>query len=144
PAAVNLADLYRQMRRDEEGSEVLRAAIASSPRDAGLHNALGLALVRAKRHDQALDELRRAADLDPSDSRYVYTYAVALHSAGHLNEAVNVLEQNLIRHPDHRDTLTALIAIHRDSGDVKAALGYARRLGQLLPTDSGLSSLIDA
>ena len=35
PAAVNLADLYRQLGRDGEGERVLRAAIATSPRDAG-------------------------------------------------------------------------------------------------------------
>ncbi len=36
PAAINLADLYRQLGRDGEGESVLRAAIAASPRDAGL------------------------------------------------------------------------------------------------------------
>ena len=43
PAAVNLADLYRQTGRDADGEAVLRAALAASPKDAGLHYALGLA-----------------------------------------------------------------------------------------------------
>jgi Flp pilus assembly protein TadD len=34
-AAINLADLYRQLGRDGEGESVLRAAIAASSQDAG-------------------------------------------------------------------------------------------------------------
>ena len=36
PAAINLADLYRQLSRDGDGENVLRAAIAASPHDAGV------------------------------------------------------------------------------------------------------------
>ena len=42
PAAINLADLYRQLGRDADGEAVLRAAIAAAPQDAGPHHALGL------------------------------------------------------------------------------------------------------
>ena len=54
PAAANLADLYRQLGRDADAESVLRQAIEASPKDAGLHHALGLALVRLKRQDDAL------------------------------------------------------------------------------------------
>jgi tetratricopeptide (TPR) repeat protein len=47
PAAINLADLYRQIGRDSDGEGALRAAIGASPRDAGLHYALGLTLIPA-------------------------------------------------------------------------------------------------
>src|SRR5207344_3389918 len=82
PAAINLADLYRQMGRDGDGENVLRAAIAASPRDGGLHHALGLTLTRLKRPDEALAEYRRASELEPDRARYTYVYAVGLHSAG--------------------------------------------------------------
>ena len=49
PAAINLADLYRGLKRDQDGENVLREALAASPRDAGLHHALGLTLTRLKR-----------------------------------------------------------------------------------------------
>src|SRR6516164_4915421 len=61
PAAINLADLYRQLGRDGEGESVLRAAIDASAQEAGLHHALGLALTRLKRTDEAISELRTAA-----------------------------------------------------------------------------------
>ncbi|MEZ5891239.1 MAG: cytochrome c3 family protein [Xanthobacteraceae bacterium] len=53
PAAINLAELYRRQGRDAEGESVLRGAVAASPRDAGLHHALGLVLVRLGRRDEA-------------------------------------------------------------------------------------------
>jgi tetratricopeptide (TPR) repeat protein len=95
PAAINLADLYRQLGRDGDGESVLRAAIAASPQDAGLHHALGLALTRLKRRDESLGELRRAAELDRDRARYAYVYAVGLHSAGHVDEAMTVLKESL-------------------------------------------------
>src|SRR5262249_45223237 len=72
PAAINLADLYRQLGRDGEGENVLRATIIASPRDAGLHHALGLVLTRLKRSDEAMGELRLAAEIEPERTRYVY------------------------------------------------------------------------
>ena len=42
PAAVNLADLYREANRDAEGEAVLTCALKRSPNDASLLHALGL------------------------------------------------------------------------------------------------------
>ena len=94
----------------------MRTAIAASPRDAGLYYALGLTLTRLKRTDEAMAELRRAAELEPDRARYAYVYAVALHSAGRREQAIAVLKENLTRHPEDRDTLLALVTFSRDAG----------------------------
>src|SRR5208283_4222738 len=138
----NLADLYRAIGREADGESVLRAALLASPRDAGLHHALGLTLVRLKRADQALDELRNAAELDPGQARYAYVYGVALHSTGHIGEAMTELKENLTRHPGDRDTLLALISFSRGSGDISSALEYAERLALIAPDAPGLTGLI--
>src|SRR5262249_44895122 len=114
PAAINLADLYRQLGRDGDGEAVLRTAIGSSGRDAGLHHALGLTLTRERRPDDALAEFRTATGLEPERSRYAYVYAVALHSSGRVDEAMKVLKGNLAQHPEDRDTLSALVTFSRD------------------------------
>jgi Flp pilus assembly protein TadD len=121
---------------------VLRAAIAISPQDAGLHHALGLTLTRLKRPDDALGELRRAAELEPDRARYAYVYAVGLHSAGRVADATAVLEASLARHPADRDTLLALVTFNRDAGDVGAALDYAERLARIEPTNRELADLV--
>lgn len=91
-AAVNLADLYRQLDREREGVDVLRTAIAASPREAALRHALDLSWMRLKQRDAALVEFRAAAELAPTNARYQYVYAVALHSAGQTDEASGVLK----------------------------------------------------
>ena len=103
PAAANLADLYRQLGRNEDAEAVLRKALETSPQDAGLHHALGLGLVRLKREDEAIAELRRATEIEPDRARYVFVYAVALNSSGHRPEAIQLLKDNLARHPEDRD-----------------------------------------
>lgn len=141
-AAINLADLYRSRGRDRDGEQVLREAIARSDRDASLHQALGLTLVRLKRSD-ALDELRRSAELEPERARYAYVYAVGLQSAGRRGDAIAVLKANLQRHPNDRDSLTAIINFSREAGDTRGALEYAERLAKLAPNDASLARLIE-
>jgi predicted CXXCH cytochrome family protein len=143
PAAINLADLYRQLGRDGDGESVLMAAITSSRQDAGLHHALGLTLTRQKRPSGALNEFRAARELEPDRSRYAYVYAVALHSSGRIGESIEVLKENLARHPDDRDTLSALVTFSRDSGNIGAALEYAERLSRLVPNDRELNRLTE-
>jgi predicted CXXCH cytochrome family protein len=142
PAAVNLSDLYRQLGRDSDGESVIRAAIHASPQDGGLHHALGLALVRLNRRDEALDEFRKAAELEPDQARYAYVYAVGLHSSGRQSEAMTVLKENLTRHAGDRDTLLALINFSREAGDIDAALEYAKQLAQIEPTNQDLAKLV--
>ena len=142
PAAINLADLYRRLDREADGESVLRAAIAAAPGDSGVHHALGLTLVRLKRLDEALGELRRATELAPEQARYAYVFAVALHSAGRPSEAITQLTESLARHPDDRDTLTAIISFSRDAGDPRTALNYAERLARMAPADQNIAGLI--
>jgi Flp pilus assembly protein TadD len=144
PAAVNLADLYRALGRESEGLLLLRTAITTAPQDAGLHHALGLALVRQQNKDEALAELRRAAELAPNQAHYAYVYAVGLHSAGRVDDAIAILKENLTRHPENRDSLLALVTFYRDAGNIAAALEYAQRLAQLAPDDRQISELVDA
>ena len=143
PAAANLADLYRQLGRDQEAESVLRKALEASPRDAGLHHALGLALVRLKKQDEAIAELARAAELEPDRARYAYVYAIGLDSTGRRADAIQALKDNLARHPADRDTLSALISFNREAGDFAGALKYAEQLAQAEPNNAELKSLIE-
>ena len=56
---------------DEAQAEaILRQALARNPDSALAHYSLGLALVRQQRLDLALEDLRRAAELEPDSARY--------------------------------------------------------------------------
>ena len=144
PAAVNLADLYRAQGRDDDGMAVLRAALRLSPNDGGLHHALGLALVRLKKPDEAVKELGRAAELEPDRARYLYVYAVGLDSIGRRGEAIAVLRSGLDRHPDNPEILTGLVNFSRAEGDLTAALDFAQRLAKADPANQNIKKLIEA
>ncbi len=130
-AAVNLADLYRRLQRDHDAEATLRRSLAVAPRDAAVRYALGLALVRLKRMGEALEMLRIASELEPGEARYAYVYAIALDSMNRRTEALGVLHANVERHPHDVSSLSALVSIHRETGDMKAAQAYAKRLERI-------------
>ena len=107
------------------------------------NNGFRCALTRLKRLDEALCELRRAAELAPDRARYAYVYAVGLHSSGRGGEAMTVLKDSLVQHPGDRATLSALISFSRDAGEFGTALDYAERLARIMPGDPSLSALIE-
>jgi predicted CXXCH cytochrome family protein len=135
-AYINLADAWRQQGREAEAEKVLRQGLAVMPRDAELHYALGLLLVRRHDHDGALQELVEAARLAPDNARYAFVQAIALHSAGRRAEALAVLRGANKRHPQDLDILGALVSINREAGDRQAALRYAREAAMLLPDNA--------
>jgi len=142
PTYVNLADLYRAQERDEEGEKILRQGLAVSPDDAALHHALGLLLVRRGRQSEALGALGRAAELRPNNPRYGYVFGVALHSAHQSARALEVLKQAHERHPGEREILVGLATISRERGQLIAAIGYAKKLVELVPYDQGARRLL--
>ena len=142
PTYVNLADLYRAQQRDEEGEKILRQGLAVSPNDAALQHALGLLLVRRGRQLEALGALGRAAELRPDNPRYNYVFGVALHSAHQSTRALEVLTQAHARYPGEPEILVALATISRERGQLASALGYARKLVELVPYDQGARQLL--
>ena len=144
PAYVNLADMYRGRGSDGDGEKVLRAGLQQVPKNADLHHALGLALVRQKRLPEALAELRTAATLAPDSARFGYVYAVGLHSSGQATQGMKALEQALKRHPEDRDILFALASFSRDAGRTAQARTYAARLLALVPEDPDARKLLQS
>jgi predicted CXXCH cytochrome family protein len=141
PALVNLADLYRARGMDDEGSELLRRAMAIEPDNADVRYALGLYLVRKHDYPEALDLLRRAHELMPDNARYAYVYAVALNSSGAGEDALALLEESHQQHPADRNVLMALVSIARDNGNFAQALRHARELLTLDPGNAQLQAL---
>ena len=142
PAAVNLADLYRQIGRDNEGEGVLRSLLEHSPDDASVLHALGLLMVREKQDQKALALFAQAAQIDPSNARYAYVYAVALADAGDPRSAIETLERSIKSHPYDRDSLAALIGFCDQAGQYPEAYNYARRLNELEPGNPQLQQTL--
>ena len=141
PAYANLADLYRTQGREREAEAQLRAGLALAPDSADLHHALGLAMVRTKRLDAALDDLKRAADLAPTNIRYAYVYAVALDGAERTKEAIPVLEGLAARDGGDTNLLVALVQFNAKLGQREAAAGWLDKLAAVAPGDPAVGEL---
>jgi len=130
PAYVNLADLYRVQQDDKAAADILLQAIRLRE-DASAYHALGLLKIRQQDVAQAIVMLQRAAELDTSNERYAYVYAVALNSTGEKTRAIEVLQEAYNRFPQNRDILEGLVAFHRDAGNEFAAQNYMKKLQRL-------------
>jgi tetratricopeptide (TPR) repeat protein len=140
-AYANLADLYRAGGVDGEAEKTLREGLARNPKEAVLHHALGLTLVRQKRNAEGLQELRTASQLAPTSGRYAYVYAVALNSGGRAAEAIAVLNAALTRQPYDRDILSGLAYFNAQAGKRDVALGYVKRLRELDPDSAEVAQM---
>jgi Flp pilus assembly protein TadD len=99
PAYANIADLYRSLGRDADGFRILTEGLQRLPNDAALHHALGLTLVRQRELQRGVAELARAVELAPSEARFSYVLAVALHDTGRPDEALRVVDAALQHRP---------------------------------------------
>jgi len=128
---VNLADLYRATGREPQAQEVLRQGLQRRPREASLHHALGLALVRQSQLPQAMKELARAVELQPRESGYRLVWALALQESGQPKAALLQLKTLLKHDPHHLEALQAAQGLCLQLGDRAGAQDYSRRLQQL-------------
>ncbi len=142
PASVNLADLYRAGGDEARAESVLRAALKRNPKNASLHYALGLSLVRQHRSKDAFTELQSAARLAPDQARYAYVYGVALNSSGNTAGALRVLSEAHKRFSADIEILLALATIERDLGHRAQAHSYAQQLVDLVPEDPQAQALL--
>ena len=144
PVMVNLADLYRSTDREGEAETLLHQAIAQQPNYAPAYHALGLLYAREHNMTNALPALQKALVLAPDNARYAYVYAIALNSAGHAQDALEILKQANGRHPADFDVQIALVTISRDAGDRQAAVGYAEELVRVAPNAAQARSLLES
>jgi tetratricopeptide (TPR) repeat protein len=120
-AFVNLADLYRSQRRDEDAEVILRNGLDVAADTAAVEFALGLTLIRLERRTEAVLHLRRAYEIRPETTRFGYVFAVAQFDAGKHDAALRTLERMRKRYPANRDILRLLAGYNEQLGRSQAA-----------------------
>ncbi len=132
-ALLNLADVYRQQKREKEGLSLLNEAITIFPHAGSAHYALALWYVRAGQARKALGKLRRATQLQPEEPQYALVYAVALFDHGRHNQAIEVLATALKRHRYNLNLLHTAINYLEHLRLYDSALKYVDDLRQATP-----------
>ncbi len=142
PARIQLAEAYRQSNQESNVEPLLRDGLRLVPANPDLHHALGLALVRIGKRDEAIAELKAAAEAGSEREDLQYAYGVALNSVGQSKAAIEVLAKASAKRPGSRQLLIALATIARDAGERQQAIAAAKQLVALLPDDPGAKALL--
>ena len=138
----NLADLYRRLNRDGDAELLLREGIGLDADAAALHHALGLLLVRQARPEEGLEALRQAVELNDTNARYLYVYAVALNSLGQAGAAIDLLMRGQNSFPADFDIHWALATMLRDGGQTDSAREVAENLATRYPQAQPVRDLL--
>jgi len=142
PAMVNLADWYRSQSREAEAGEMLTRAVLVAPDSAMAQHALGLQLVRSRKYDKALSHLQLAAELEESQPRYHYVYAVALESQGQMEKSIQSLAKAVEQWPNQYDLLFTLINFMEKQGRLAETGEYISQLSRIAPASPQVKNLV--
>jgi len=121
------ATVYQQQGRVNEAIQVLDNALKSDP----MHNAarqLKISLLlEAKRHDDAIRELKLGLVNEPGQLNFSMILARLLVERAKLNEAIEVLQKNQGLAQDRADYLAFLAALQQKTGHHKDAIQLYRQ-----------------
>jgi len=130
PSYINYSNFLMQNGKMKEAFELLKKGLVSVPDMAILHHALGLWYVRNKENTKAVAELKKAAELDKTNPRFSYVYAVSL---GEKNPkaAIRVLEEAYPQHTGDLQIVSGLIYYTKQVGDTAKSEMYEKKLKAL-------------
>ena len=136
PARIMLAQWREQAAGNPEAAlSLLRDSIEQYPQEPSLQHAYGLALVRQRQYEQALQALKRAHELAPEQAEYGYVLAVALHGSGQAEAALDLLRSQVQAQPTNRRARQALISYLRSAGNQVEADSLLAELAAQNPGD---------
>ncbi len=109
-------------RRALEAEAAFRRAIKYEPEDGTLYQNLATTLAFQDRLGEAVDIMRRGAELTPDAVGVWNMLTVFENSAGHYDQARAAAERALALRPSSPDSLTNLASIRLEEGDAAGAL----------------------
>ena len=109
---LDVADADREFRR----------AIELNPNLARAHHWYATYLNQVLRYQDALAEIERARQLDPSSKAILADKGMLLYNAGHVEESLALLKQMLAADPTFRSAHAYLATVYWEEGNYAAAL----------------------
>ncbi|MEA3490980.1 MAG: multiheme c-type cytochrome [Campylobacterota bacterium] len=130
PAYINYSNFLTNQGRDKEAFDILQKGVAALPNIAILHHAIGLWYVRDKKSHRAVEELKKALQLDRDSARFAYVYAIAIGESDP-KEAIEILEEAYMKHTGDIQIISGLAYYHKERGDENRSRLYERKLKEL-------------
>ena len=98
----------------------------------------GAILMKQRKYAEAVPELEKALEKDPSHEESIVGLASAYISTGERDKAGTLLKESLEKQPSSSAMLTLLLTMALQDNDLAAAEGYVQRLLTLRPEDPAL------
>ncbi len=130
PAYINYSNFLKNEGKEQESKEILERGIKVLPEMAMLHHTLGLWHVRAKEPVKAEESLKKAVDLDKSNARFAYVYAVSVGEKSP-TEAIKILEKTYAMHKGDIGIISALSYYYKTTGNEEKSLAYEKKAKEL-------------
>lgn len=121
------ATVYQQQGRVNEAIQVLDNALKSDPMHSAARQLKISLLLEAKRHDDAIRELKLGLVNEPGQLNFSMILARLLVERAKLNEAIEVLQKNQGLAQDRADYLAFLAALQQKTGHHKDAIQLYRQ-----------------
>jgi len=120
-----------------------RTAIALDPRDAEAHHWFATSLMLLGRYAEALDEIGRAQELEPTSSSIVADRAFVLYAAGQKDEALKLVSELARREPALVSPHRYLAEMYFNQGKYRRYLDESRRFAELLGDPESIAAVTE-
>jgi tetratricopeptide (TPR) repeat protein len=120
-------------RKSDQGIVALREAIKEFANYFDAHLALGVEMLRLRKHSEAIEEFERARSINPKDSRPYYTFGLALYEQKKFAVAASIFEAVSRLDPSNAEAQLMRGAALIETGDLdqaEAALKTADRMSE--------------
>ncbi len=77
-AYLNLADLYRKIGDEQKAMQTLELGLETIPNNGLMAYSIGLVHIRAKESQQAIDNFKKATELEPDNANFHYVYGLSI------------------------------------------------------------------
>ena len=135
----------REQRRIADAEGLFREAVTASENTQAngiAHDSLARFLIREKRYDEGIEQLKLAVEAMPSHAQTQFFLGIALNSTGNFAEALVHLKQAHQLDPSNPEYLSGLATVCRDAGEFGLAIAYAEKLVRLDPASQQYQSLL--
>jgi tetratricopeptide (TPR) repeat protein len=121
-AFVALALVLNQSGKAEEAQDLLSDARGKLPQSPAIHKALGELALTQGRYTDAVDEIRRALELDPSDVGAKFMLGVARRRTREFDEATRIFDEVAAVDRDYPGLALERGVLHEAAGRTQEAL----------------------
>jgi tetratricopeptide (TPR) repeat protein len=130
-----LIALHREAGNAAKAEELSRELVAAAGERPEAHLDRGTILARERRYGEAIEEFRRALELDPRSAAAKVNLGAALAQSGRLDEGRALIESAAREHPEFAAAHTALGYLLLHEGRAAEAATSFRRALALQPSD---------